>query len=61
MRDIRRARLYKQQSRRPYDTPTALLYVLAGYQYRISKIKFAISVIAVTPATASTKASLASW
>jgi hypothetical protein len=30
-------------------------------QYKISKIKLSISMIAVTPATASTKASLASW
>ena len=30
-------------------------------QYKIIKIKFAISMIAVTPATESTKASLASW
>jgi len=33
----------------------------AGAQYKISKIKFAISVMVVTPATESIKASLASW
>ena len=32
-----------------------------GSQYKIIKIKSAISMIAVTPATESTKASLASW
>ena len=40
--------------------PTALLFE-QGAQYKISKIKFAISVMAVTPATESTKASLAPW
>jgi hypothetical protein len=40
--------------------PTALLFE-AGAQYKISKSKFAISIIAVTPAMESTKASLASW
>ena len=38
--------------------PTALLF---GTQYKIIKIKFVASMIAVTPATASSKASLASW
>jgi hypothetical protein len=32
-----------------------------GSQYKISKIKFSISMIAVTPATESTNASLVSW
>jgi len=42
--------------------PTALLSlrVRCG-QYKISKIKLSISMIAVTPATESTNASLASW
>jgi len=40
--------------------PTALLFE-EGAQYKISKIKRSISMIAVTPATESTKASLASW
>src|SRR6516225_9859182 len=35
--------------------------VCAGDQYKIIKIKFVASMIAVTPATASSKASLASW
>jgi hypothetical protein len=30
-------------------------------QYKINKIKLSISMIAITPATESTKASLASW
>ena len=30
-------------------------------QYKISKIKFAISIIAITPATESTKACITSW
>jgi hypothetical protein len=37
-----------------------MLAALLLGQYNISKIKFAISMIAVTPATESTKASLAS-
>jgi hypothetical protein len=40
--------------------PTALLFE-QGAQYKISKTKLSISMIAVTPATESTKASLASW
>jgi hypothetical protein len=40
--------------------PTASLFE-EGAQYKISKIKLSISMIAVTPATESTKASLASW
>jgi hypothetical protein len=39
--------------------PTALLFE-EGAQYKINKIKPSISMIAVTPATESTKASLAS-
>jgi hypothetical protein len=39
-------------------SPTALLFEQAT-QYKISKIKLSISTIAVTPATESTKASLA--
>jgi hypothetical protein len=39
---------------------TALLFE-RDTQYKISKIKFAISMMAVTPATESNKASLASW
>ena len=35
--------------------------VCAGDQYKIIKIKFVATMIAVTPATASSKASLASW
>ena len=37
------------------------VFAKRGSQYKIIKIKFAISMIAVTPATESTKASLASW
>jgi len=40
--------------------PTALLFEQVA-QYRIIKIKLSISMIAVTAATESTKASLASW
>jgi hypothetical protein len=40
--------------------PTALLFEKSG-QYKINKIKLSISMIAVTPATESIKASLASW
>jgi hypothetical protein len=39
--------------------PTALLFEQA--QYKINKSKYAVSIIAVTAATESTKASLASW
>jgi hypothetical protein len=39
---------------------TALLFARA-VNYRISKIKYAVSIMAITPATESTKASLASW
>jgi hypothetical protein len=39
---------------------TALVFEQTA-QYKISKIKLSISMIAVTPATARTKASLASW
>jgi hypothetical protein len=39
--------------------PTALLFEQGG-QYRISKSKYAVSIMAVTPATESTNASLAS-
>jgi hypothetical protein len=40
--------------------PTALLFEQGG-QYRISKSKYAVSIMAVTLATESTKASRASW
>jgi hypothetical protein len=33
----------------------------SGTQYKISKIKYAVSMIAVTPAMENTRASLASW
>jgi hypothetical protein len=39
--------------------PTALLFEQGG-QYKISKSKYAVSIMAVTPATESTNASLAS-
>ena len=39
--------------------PTALLFEQA--QYKISKSKYAVSIMAVTLATESTKASRASW
>jgi hypothetical protein len=45
---------------RRQEAPTALLFEQVA-QYKIIKIKFVASMIAVTPATASTKASLASW
>jgi hypothetical protein len=44
---------------RRQEAPTALLFEQVA-QYKIIKIKFVASMIAVTPATASTKASLAS-
>jgi hypothetical protein len=40
-------------------SPTALLFEQG--QYKISKSKYAVSIIAVTLATESTKASRASW
>jgi hypothetical protein len=40
--------------------PTALLFEQVA-QYRIIKIKLSISMSAVTPALASSQASLASW
>jgi hypothetical protein len=46
------------------DTSRASFFcgqICEGTQYKISKIKLSISMIAVTPATASTNASLASW
>jgi hypothetical protein len=43
--------------RRKRSTP----FCATQTQYKISKIKFAISMMAVTPAMESTKASLASW
>jgi hypothetical protein len=45
---------------RRQEAPTALLFEQVA-QYKIIKIKFVASMIAITPATASTKASLASW
>ena len=45
---------------RRQEAPTALLFEQVA-QYRIIKIKLSISMIAVTAATESTKASLASW
>jgi hypothetical protein len=41
--------------------PSRTLLFEQGAQYKISKTKLSISMIAVTPATESTKASLASW
>jgi hypothetical protein len=44
---------------RPLPTHVAILRTAGETQYKISKIKLSISMIAVTPATESTKASLA--
>jgi len=50
----------RRQSRQAWGPPTALLFEQVA-QYKISKTKLSISMIAVTAATESTKASLASW
>jgi hypothetical protein len=51
----------RQQGKAVGCVPPAALLFEQGGQYRISKSKYAVSIMAVTPATASTNASLASW
>jgi hypothetical protein len=48
-------------SREPLFIFTVCGFAARNGQYKISKTKLSISMIAVTPATESTKASLASW